>query len=531
MKYINLIVIFFFVLLSNLFPVYRYVLNGNSDTQYNVWMEIDGVDICFEQVNPGIDAGAGTSPLSPWSTLDYALSNYLLNDTIIYFRYNGEDTKNINHTRHDTVYIYSNFGRITTLQTNTTRTWRLFGQIIQGFILDKMLNYENSSAGGYNIIRGYSIKYMYIKDCRDINTNGNAGGISIKNNVSNCYIYNLYIDGGWSERSGKFGLCDAKQVMNNVIDSVTVNNRGIVWNFFWFYDTPVIDRNIFMNINRLNPTNTPNFINTYSAQTTNLLYNNFNDNGYNAIKLTENPQLLNYNGVTYPFNENYPEEVGFDDTGLSFWLTYYPFENDNIIAYLLQSLKLRDNELRAKIINRMLKVRGADAVARILSDTLFSADAVARILSNTLFSADTVVRILSDTLFSADAVARILSDTSFSYDTQYQILANANFSDTQCNILLYQNANYRDSNYVIPRLLYHAPLTKQRFNGTDTENIDIEFRWDNIKGANATKIQIANDEVFSNILVDADLPMNSNKYNYRFNQSGTYYWRIKGLKK
>jgi len=352
-----------------------------------------------------------------------------------------------------------------------------------------MLNYESDWGGGYCIICGYSIKYMYIKDCRDINTNGNAGGISIINNVSNCYIYNLYIDGGASERQGSFGLCNAKQVMNNVIDSVTVNNRGKVWNFFWFYDTPVIDRNIFMNINRLNPTKTPNFINTYSAQTTNLLYNNFNDNGYNAIKLTENPQLLNYNGETYPFNENYPEEVGFDDTGLSFWLTYYPFENDNIIAYILQSLKLRDNELRAKIINRMLKVRGADAVARILSDTLFS------------------------------------------YDTQYQILANANFSDTQCNILLYQNANYRDSNYVIPRLLYHAPLTKQRFNGTDTENIDIEFRWDNIKGANATKIQIANDEVFSNILVDADLPMNSNKYNYRFNQSGTYYWRIKGMKK
>ena len=489
MKYINLIVIFFFVLLSNLFPVYRYVLNGNSDTQYNVWMEIDGVDICFEQVNPGIDAGAGTSPLSPWSTLDYAFSNYLLNDTIIYFRYNGEDTKNINTDKKDTVYIYSNFGRITTLQTNTTRFWNLSGQIIQGFILDKMLNYENSWAGGYTIIRGYSIKYMYIKDCRDINTDGNAGGIRIINNVSNCYIYNLYIDGGASERQGSFGLCNAKQVMNNVIDSVTVNNRGDVWNFFWFSDTPVIDRNIFMNINRLNPTKTPNFINTYSAQTTNLLYNNFNDNGYNAIKLTENPQLLNYNGETYPFNENYPEEVGFDDTGLSFWLTYYPFENDNIIAYILQSLKLRDNELRAKIINRMLKVRGADAVARILSDT------------------------------------------SFSYDTQYQILANANFSDTQCNILLYQNANYRDSAFIIPRLLFNAPLTKQRFNGVDTGNIDITFRWDNIKGANATKIQIANDEDFNNIFVDTDLPMNSNKYNYRFNQNGTYYWRIKGMKK
>ncbi len=524
MKYVNLIVIILLILISNLLAGYKYVLSGNADTQYNVWVEVDGVDTCFPQVNPGVDAiGYGTSPLAPFATMVYALGNSLIYDTIIVFNAVSDSYYINNGSYGNKNYsIYSNYA------TFYGRFDGYYGSIqgvrIGGDIGDKSFNI------GYRV-SGRSIPLYFNYNYVDVVANNSnivfgTSGSNVKTFVKNNFIcltnnstssYFLSVDG-----NGNYTLEWSSNVILNKYKRNTTffyapSNIFITkLNDFRFY------RNIIINVgfNKFVSEEGQGhvyFNNFYRY--CNVFYNCIGTSWQSYVDRWEgdtvNPQLEYYNGKTFPFNRNYPAETGFDDEGLSFWLTYYPFENNEVITYLIQSLKLRNNDVRAKIINRMIKVRGLDKVA----DILYKA------------GIDTMSGILNSNEVELDNKAKVISDTMFSYDTQYLILINDNFSDTICNILLYQNANYRDSNYVIPRLLYHAPLTKQRFNGTDTENIDIEFRWDNIKGANATKIQIANDEVFSNILVDTDLPMNSNKYNYRFNQNGTYYWRIKGMKK
>jgi len=495
MKRITLIVLLLLTIITckSYSAVTRYVLNQNADTQYNVWVEVNGVDVYFPQVNPGADAGAGTSPLAPWSTIDYTLQSFNNNDTIIYFRYNYKDTKTISYKDNTkSLSLFSNFGVITTEKTNINRFWYNSSQNLQGIVLDGLYNYENDWAGGYGFLRANTGRYLYIKDCIDYNAGGNAGGFAFYGDFNNSFISNIFINGGGSSRGAYFNALSNNGVKsNNIFDSVTVSSRGTE-SYPFFFSEGLVDRNIIINMNRTSASYTPSLMTNYDTPSTNLLYNNFNDNGYLATKISDIPKLLNLNGETYPFNEAYADSVGFDDTGLSFWATYYPYD-DEVKAYIINSLKYKSNDFRAKVLARINKVHGVDTTAAIISNDVFNNDTRIAIFFSINYNTATANLTMLSNYFTADSLT--IASELLDLDTTFIIYPA-------------QSAVYNDTNYFL-------------------------LSWENLKGAiGSWKVELATDAAFTtdydSIVIDVNTSETANTTTYYKQLANkTWYMRVR----
>ena len=528
MKRILLTIILFLILINYKgYSDTRYVLHGNADTQYNVWVEVNGVDVYFPQINPGADAGAGKSPLAPWSSITYATQNAVDSDTIVWFRYDGHYEHNTFQDFYSTpksLYIYSNFAQLTSPLTDVKRGWYFNNAIVSGILVKDFVYYSTTIASNYLFRFTGTLTNSYFNNYQQKGPNGGAQGylVSIDTQTNNFWLNCYARGGGFAAQTGYLN----SQSDNSIYVNCKIYN-GSAYSSKYFHEAYSNKNNIIIGTTHI----AGNF--TSFNSDTSILYNNQLKSGYPNTYWDTDPKLIIINGETYPFNEAYPDSAGFDDTGLSFWLTYFPFENEDICAHLLQSLKLKNNNLRAQIINRMIKVRGIDQTLKILSSSNISIDTKAAIIANDVFNNDTKVQIIANDVFTIDTKILILTaDTvnNFNYDTQYLILINANFPADTVNEMLY-NYDYTDSRYIIPRLLYNAPMVINRFDNTETSIFNIKFTWDNIKGANATKFEISDISDFSNLIVDEELPINAKEYNHIFTQNGTYYWRIKGLKK
>lgn len=494
----KLILVLFILIPLNLYGYERTIFLSN---QYHSNLKFSK-DYFFETVNVGSDLNNGTSPLTPKLTFENAkdlltMSGY---DTLIIIH---SDTPYILNSQTDmggNKVILSNNAVITSPISEVLKYFRNFYKL-EGLEINSV--YSSSAIDGYIIDSLTYLKNCVIKNCYSRRTDGAGGASAVLSveSIENCLFHNNIITHSATgagrflvTTSPLFSIKNSLFLNNNCKTSLIYNaNNGIV------FDSCIIQDNKYSVFSDI----------AYTFVGKNLVFGNSNLTNYTGDSIVENINFTKIgNDTYYQFNTN-RVEYGLNDTGIVDIFLYSGNYSNDTLTYLFLSSKL-SNKIQKEVISGYVS---------FLNNSVYTIDTLALFLNNPLLPQDTIIFILtSDTV------------NGFNYDTQRLVLESSNFPADIVNNLLYLY-HYPDSYYIIPRLLYNAPMTVNRFDAIETSAINIKFQWDNIKGANAIVFELSDNALFTPPrIVDIILPMNTKEYSNLFLSNGTFYWRIKGLK-